>query len=231
MARTTGRPGAAASSVGEGDAGGDRQDERALGQDVGAALERGDGVGRLDRHHQHLGVGRGPGRARDDPDPGQALLEVGGAGRGRPRRRRATRAPSRRRSGRRPGLRPCAHRPAVPGASGKANRGRLRAVGTAVARRATRVSPRNARLPPRTSPNGTVLLHLGPTPAGPRRDRLTQLNATCRPTATGLGGHFGSVRELHHGLEPALGQLVEHADDPVELLARRGARARAGPTR
>jgi len=59
----------------------------------------------------------------------------------------------------------------VPGASGKANRGRLRALGKKLA-----VSdvggPEERSVAPRTSPNGTVLLHLGPTPAGPRRNRL-----------------------------------------------------------
>ena len=76
IARTTGRRGRGGFERGEGDAGRDRQDERPFGQDLGAALERRDGVARLHREHQHLGVGGGPGRARHDPDPRQALLEV-----------------------------------------------------------------------------------------------------------------------------------------------------------
>ena len=39
------------------------------------AVERGDRVGRLHRHHEHLGVGRRPRRARHDPDAREAALE------------------------------------------------------------------------------------------------------------------------------------------------------------
>ena len=75
IARTTGRPGRAASSAAMVTPGRDRQHQRALGEHVGAARERVDGVARLHREHEHVGVGRGPRRAGHDAHAGEPRLE------------------------------------------------------------------------------------------------------------------------------------------------------------
>ena len=120
IARTTGRPGDDGFERGDGDAGRDREHQRALGEHLGAARER------LDARRRASPRPRAP-RRRRRPTPGSGRpARRGGAPRARggdrrrPRRPRATRPPSRRRAGRRRALRPCAHRRGVPGASEQA---------------------------------------------------------------------------------------------------------------
>jgi len=50
--------------------------------------------------------------------------------------------------------------------------------------------PEERSEPSRTSPNGTALLHLGPTPTGPRRDQLTHFTTTCHAGNPEAGAHY-----------------------------------------
>ena len=117
IARTTGRPGATASSAAMVTPAAIDSTSAPSGRTSAQLVERGDRVGRLHREHEHLGVARGPRRVPHDAHAGQARLErvvAVGVDLGD---RELLRLPSRRRAGRPRAPRPCDRRPRVPSAS------------------------------------------------------------------------------------------------------------------
>ena len=150
---------------GDGDTRGDRQHERAVGQHLGAARECGDRVGRLHREHQHLGVARGPRRVAHDAHAGQPRLEgVVTVGVDLGDREllgfpAAVEQADRERFAHATAAHECQTHPL------QANRDRERRMPTSPDHERDRwAEPEERSVPPRTSPSGAVLLHLGPGP-------------------------------------------------------------------
>ena len=216
IARTTGRSGRAPSSVVDRDAGRDREDQRRRSpRVVRRLLEHAGDVAGLHRDDHDVGVGHRPRRAGHDPDTREALLEAApavGVDLGDGERvglpAGVEQAPDE-------GL---AHAPAAEATRKPCMRLRRLRAGRGGGPRNLRAAPyfpeRSDRPAPRASPRPA------PYDAPPPGRRKLGTAISDEPDVRPGGCASAAEGDGDDRLEPRLDELVEHADDAVELLAR-----------